>query len=44
MSLPGFATLEGTSRYKDRFSSLCAEDHFRDLLKKVNLERQDYQK
>ena len=31
MSLPGFATLEGTSRYKDKFSSFCAKDHFREV-------------
>lgn len=31
MSYPGFATLEGTSRYRDRFSSLCAKDHFREI-------------
>ena len=27
MSYPGFATLAGTARYRDR--SLCAKDHFR---------------
>ena len=29
MSCPGFATLEGTARYRDR--SLCAKDHFREI-------------
>ena len=29
MSYPGFATLEGTARYRDR--SLCAKDHFREI-------------
>ena len=29
MSLPGFATLEGTAHYRDRFKESAAENHFR---------------
>ena len=29
MTLTGFATLDGTARYRDRFNELAAENHFR---------------
>ncbi|MDT5123525.1 MAG: hypothetical protein QOC96_3007, partial [Acidobacteriota bacterium] len=29
MSINGYATLEGTTRYRDRFTERAAENHFR---------------
>ena len=33
MLYPGFATFTGNSRYRDRFSSFCAKNHFLEIRK-----------